>query len=333
MDTFRNLTLYLKLLCKNYAICWFCRSIYHYFKNTDNQVISSDSLSVLQKLDLVNLKLKNINMSPIHLKKLCFSTQELVKSVGQFIQEQLGQVTTEAIETKSLNSLVSYVDKTAEEKLVSGLQARLEGAVFLTEEATIENQEGEYQWIIDPLDGTTNFLHQIPVFSISVALRHQEEIIMGIVYEVNRAECFYAWKDGGAWLNDRQIQVNSNNQLSDSLIATGFPYYDFKYMDAYFEVLRYFVEHTRGIRRLGSAAVDMAYVACGRFDGFFEYSLNPWDVAAGIILVKEAGGKVCDFYGGENYLFGKSMIVSSDGIHEDFSNIIKNRFEKSASIA
>ncbi len=267
-------------------------------------------------------------MEKPQLEKLCYSTRQLVAEVGSFIKKQVGKVDDDKIETKSKNSLVSYVDKTAEQRLVSGLQARLDGAAFLTEEETIVASEGTYQWIIDPLDGTTNFLHELPIFSISIALRFENQIIMGIVYEVNKEECFYAYRGGGAWLNNEKISVSTNPVFEDALIATGFPYYDFKDMDAYFGVLRNFVERTRGIRRLGSAAVDLAYVACGRFDGYFEYSLNAWDVAAGIILVEEAGGKVSDFEGGPDYLFGKNIVVGSNATHQVMMETISQYFNK-----
>lgn len=267
-------------------------------------------------------------MEKPQLEKLCYSTRQLVAEVASFIKKEVGTVDLSAIETKSRNSLVSYVDKTAEKRLVSGLQSRLDGATFLTEEETIVASEGTYQWIIDPLDGTTNFLHQLPIFSISIALRFENKIIMGIVYEVNKEECFYAYRDGGAWLNDEKISVSPNLVFEDALIATGFPYYDFQHIDAYFGVLRNFVERTRGIRRLGSAAVDLAYVACGRFDGYFEYSLSAWDVAAGIILVEEAGGKVSDFYGGTDYLFGKNIVVGTNATHDAMMKTIGQHFVK-----
>lgn len=265
-------------------------------------------------------------MNQPHLEKLCHSTRQLVEDVASFIQDQLGKVNEQDIETKSLNSLVSYVDKKAEEKLVGGLKARLDGAVFLTEEETIEAEEGEYQWIIDPLDGTTNFLHQLPFFCISVALRHRDTIVMGIVFEVNRRECFYAWKNGGAWLNDKRIKVSPRTNFADTLLATGFPYYDYGNMEAYMKTFQELLPQTRGIRRFGSAALDLAYVACGRFDAYFEYSLHAWDVAAGILLVEEAGGKVSDFKGGDDCLFGKEMLAGTATSHKAVLNVIKTHF-------
>lgn len=251
-------------------------------------------------------------------KEWCMATVNIVRHVGAFLAEQSGKVKASDIETKSLNSLVSYVDKEAEKRLVAQLQLLIPNSVFLTEEETVSQQEGDYRWIIDPLDGTTNFLHQLPCFSISVALQYKGETIIGIVYEVNQDECFYAWKNGGAFLNGQAIGVTQTAALGDTLIATGFPYYDFERMDDYLKSLRFLMTNTRGIRRMGSAAVDLAYTACGRFDAFFEHSLHPWDVAAGAFLVQEAGGKVSDFGGGDNYLYGKEMVATNAKIYSTF---------------
>lgn len=267
-------------------------------------------------------------MNPAQLKTLCLQSCEVVKKAGRFIEQELGKVSANAIETKALNSLVSYVDKEAEKQLVKGLSDLLPSAAFLTEEETIKNEAGEYQWIIDPLDGTTNFLHQLPFFSVSVGLKFQEEIIIGIVYEVNRKECFYAWKDGGAFLNDKKIQVTNTTDLADTLIATGFPYYDYEYMKPYLKVLETLMTSTRGIRRFGSAALDLAYVACGRFDAYFEYSLNAWDVAGGILLVKEAGGKLSDFKKGDDYLFGRQLIAANPAILIKLQDLINKNFNQ-----
>jgi len=146
---------------------------------------------------------------------------------------------------------------------------------------------------------------------VSIALQRNNEIVLGVVYEVNQDECFYAWKSGGAFLNQKSIHVSQNEHLKDSLIATGFPYYDYERVDSYFEVLKRIAQNSRGVRRMGSAAVDLVYTACGRFDAFFEYSLHAWDVAAGAFIVQEAGGKISDFSGGNNWLFGKEIVASN----------------------
>ncbi|MCH2082236.1 MAG: inositol monophosphatase [Saprospiraceae bacterium] len=261
-------------------------------------------------------------------QKICEQAIPVIKNAGQFIREQLGNVKSGEIEVKALNSLVSYVDKSAEERLVKGLSKILPEAVFLTEEKTIEAKEGSYRWIIDPLDGTTNFLHQLPVFSVSVALQYNNQLVVGIVFEINQDECFYAWQDGGAYLNGQRICVSSTQTLSNALIATGFPYYDYDRMANYIDVLKYFMQHTRGIRRLGSAAVDLAYVACGRFDAFYEYSLNAWDIAAGTVIVREAGGQVADFQGQSNYLFGRELMASNNALFEVMKKLMLSSFYK-----
>ncbi|MCF8245774.1 MAG: inositol monophosphatase [Saprospiraceae bacterium] len=264
-------------------------------------------------------------MNTNELELLCQQTCTLVTSVADFIRGEVGKVGAEKIETKSLNSLVSYVDKTAERKLVAGLSELLPGSTFLTEEETVEQAAGEFQWIIDPLDGTTNFLHQLPCFAVSVALRQHEEIVLGIVYEVNRRECFYAWKNGGAWMNGQQISTSATASLADSLVATGFPYRDFDTMHRYIEILQELMKNTRGLRRYGAAAVDLAYVACGRFDSFFEYGLAAWDVAAGVLLVQEAGGRVSDFDGGDDFVFGGRLLAAAPGVFEGMFGVVKNQ--------
>lgn len=239
----------------------------------------------------------------------------VVEKAATFIAQSHGQVQSGDIVIKDLNSLVSYVDINSEKILVEGLKTILPQSAFLTEEGTEAISESDWVWIIDPLDGTTNFLHQIPVYAISIALQYRNEIVFGLVYEVNKEECFYAIKDQGAFLNGHSIQVKES-EFSDTLIATGFPYYDFSKTPGYLNVLEYLMQNTRGVRRLGAAAVDLAYVACGRFNGFYEYSLAPWDVAAGALIVKEAGGVVTDFTGKQDWLFGKSIVVGASSVHQ-----------------
>lgn len=249
-----------------------------------------------------------------------------VKKAAAFIQHEIGKIHLSDIETKSLNSLVTYVDKEAEKILVGELQKIIPGATFLTEENTVEQTEGVWQWIIDPLDGTTNFIHQVPVFGISVGLKHYNEIVVGVVYELNRNELFYAAKGQGAFLNETQIFVSKTTRLADSLIATGFPYYDFEHLGNYLNVFQELMTTTRGIRRLGSAAIDLCFTACGRFDAFFEYSLSSWDVAAGALILKEAGGEISDFKGGDNWLYGRQIVGSNPGISDEITQIIQKYF-------
>lgn len=246
----------------------------------------------------------------------------LVRKVGNFIRENKG-VKEDQIETKDLNSLVSYVDKEAEKMLVDGLELPGFDIGFITEEGHTKDENNSLVWVIDPLDGTTNFLHQIPFYSISIALYQNEKPLAAVVYEINREEMFYAWSGGGAFLNSAKIHV-SDRKLSDGLIATGLPYTTFDYEAEYHTILRKATHNSRGIRRLGSAALDLAYVACGRFDVYFEYQLNLYDIAAGVLLVQEAGGKVTDMKGDENGWYSAwSILAGNPTSYLDFSKLLK----------
>ena len=258
---------------------------------------------------------------------LCAQACTLVQSVGEFIRHEIGRVSTEQVSDKSLNNLVSYVDRTAEQQLVAGLQQLLPHSQVLAEEGTtVAPTDSPYTWVIDPLDGTTNFVHQLPFFSISVALQRNDTLIMGIVYEVVRGELFCAWEGSAAYLNGRAIGVSATADLKDSLLATGFPYYQFAQADQYLALFGELMRQTRGIRRLGSAALDLAYTACGRFDAYFEYNLQPWDVAAGAFIVQQAGGTVTDFAGGNTFANGKSILASNAALHNTLQTTIKRHF-------
>ena len=239
---------------------------------------------------------------------------------------QIEHFNREEIEVKSKNSLVTEVDKRLEKYFVSELGKLLPESGFIAEEGTSDKKGLEYNWIIDPLDGTTNFIHGIPAFCCSVALMQGREIILGGILEFNSSEYFEASKNNGAYLNGNRINVSPTKSIEDSLLATGFPYYDFEFIEEYMALFRSLLRESRGLRRLGSAALDLAYVACGRFDGFFEYSLQSWDVAAGIIIVQEAGGKVSDFKGGQNQLFGKQMLASNSLLYNDLLERTKASF-------
>lgn len=252
----------------------------------------------------------------------------LTKEVGEFIRTEAKSFSQDKIEYKGLNDLVSYVDKTAETRLVEGLNNLLTESGFITEEKTI-NKIGEvYNWIIDPLDGTTNFIHGIPTFAISIALKRNHEIVLGVVYEINRDECFSAVKGEGASLNNSKIQVSKAEKIADTLLATGFPYYDFSLQEAYLGVFKELMQKSHGIRRIGSAAVDLAYVAAGRFDAFFEYNLHSWDVAAGIIIVQEAGGEVIDFSGGDKAIERRELLATNSKITAEMLNIVQKYFHE-----
>jgi myo-inositol-1(or 4)-monophosphatase len=260
----------------------------------------------------------------INYKNICSSVVEAVQETGSFIRHESSGFDISMTESKGLNDFVSYVDKGSEKMLVEKLGALLPEAGFITEEGTSVKKGPRFCWVIDPLDGTTNFLHGLHPYSISVALMEKDEIVAGVVHEAGGKETFTAWKNGGAWLNNKQIYVSSASALSDSLIATGFPYYDFNRLSKFMESLSHFCKTTHGIRRLGSASIDLAYVASGRFEAFYEYGLHPWDIAAGILLVREAGGCVSDFSGNEKNISGDEIVAANNRIFPEFLENVSN---------
>lgn len=261
------------------------------------------------------------------LKTLCLDVCTLAKQVGSFIKNERVKFSTESVEVKGKNDFVSYVDKTAEIKIIERLSTLLPDSGFIAEEGTSNKKGDVYNWIIDPLDGTTNFIHGLPCYSISIALMREKELVLGVIYEVNLDECFYAWEGSKAFLNEKEIHVSKAPKLADSLIATGFPYYVYDKLDEYMELFTFFIKNTHGLRRIGSAATDLAYVACGRFEGFYEYNLQPWDVAAGAFIVKQAGGKVSDFKGNDDYIFGKELVAGNSLVFEEFLGAVKKYFK------
>ena len=262
----------------------------------------------------------------MQLESLTQKVVEIAKEAGAFIREQRKTFSPDKIEIKGLNDLVSYVDKSAERMIVAGLEKILPGAGFITEEHTVNKTGDQYNWIIDPLDGTTNFIHGLPVYSVSIALQEYDELVLGVVYEINLDECFYACKSSPAYLNGREIKVSGCPAVAESLLATGFPYYDFGKQAAYIELFAELMKNCHGLRRLGSAAVDLAYTACGRFEGFYEYNLNAWDVAAGIVIVKQAGGEVVNFNGGDEVLKTRELLATNGMITSELLHVIQKYF-------
>lgn len=248
----------------------------------------------------------------------------LVKEVGSFIKSQLYKVDLDDIFEKDVHSLVSYVDIEAEKKLVKGLKTILPRSNFITEENTVRSgNKNKYTWIIDPLDGTTNYLKRIPIFSISVALLENERIVFGVIYHIMMEEMFHATAGNGSFLNGKMIHVSKIPILEEAVIATGFPY-KVKKMNELTGILQHILDKSRGVRRLGSAAIDLAYTACGRYDAYYEASINPWDVAAGILLVEEAGGIVTTMSGRKNPLFAKNILASNINIQPEILKLIRS---------
>jgi myo-inositol-1(or 4)-monophosphatase len=256
------------------------------------------------------------------LKYLCAEIEKAARETSLFILKESKGFDINRTEKKGLNDFVSYVDKGSEKMLVEKLGLLLPEAGFLAEEGTSKKIGSRYCWVIDPLDGTTNFLHGFHPYAISIGLKEYDEVIAGVVYEVSGNESFTAWKGGGAWLNGSRIHVSEAMKLADSLVATGFPYNDFKLLDAYMKCLTHFCKYTHGIRRLGSAAIDLSYVACGRFEAFYEYGLHEWDIAAGMLLVREAGGRVSDFSGNEKNLNGDEFLAANSMVFDEILEIV-----------
>lgn len=266
------------------------------------------------------------NFFVMDLKKTCLKVCSLCKETGELIKHHQNQFSSSDIKEKGIHNYVTYVDKLSERTLTKELLKMIPEAGFIVEENTIDKKGEKYNWIVDPLDGTTNFIHSLPIFAISIALMKDDEVILGVVYEINFEECFYAWQGSKAFLNDKEIHVSETSKLDNSLLATGFPYYDYQRLDEYLGLFKYLMKNTQGLRRWGSAATDLAYVACGRFDGFYEYGLSPWDVAAGAFIVKQAGGIVNDFKGENNFIFGKEIIAANNKISDEINNTVKNFF-------
>jgi len=262
----------------------------------------------------------------MQLKEVTLKVVDIAKEVGAFIREQRKTFSTDQIEIKGLNDLVSYVDKSAEQKIVAALENILPGAGFITEEKTINKTGERYNWIIDPLDGTTNFIHGLPVYSVSIALQEYGELVAGVVYEINQDECFYACKGSPAYLNGKEIKVSNCPTVAQSLLATGFPYYDFGKQATYIELFTELMRGCHGLRRLGSAAVDLAYTACGRFDAYYEYNLNAWDAAAGIVIVRQAGGEVVNFKGGDECLNTRELLATNGKLTKELLQVIQKYF-------
>jgi myo-inositol-1(or 4)-monophosphatase len=259
----------------------------------------------------------------MNLENITNQVIELCLKDGSYIRQQLELLKAGDIELKDEHNFVTYVDRASEEMLVDQLSRILPGSGFIAEENDYGPSDSELKWVIDPLDGTTNFVHGIPLFAISIALMEADRVILGVVHEVNRNESFYSWKGGNTRLNGKEIRVSDAKTLQDSLLVTGFPYIRDHILDQYMELFKAFMQRTQDLRRLGSAATDLAYVAAGRFEGFYEISLNPWDVAAGSFLVQQAGGKVTDFQGGDDFIFGKSLISGNGLVHGEMLEVVK----------
>jgi myo-inositol-1(or 4)-monophosphatase len=255
-------------------------------------------------------------------QKICDSVRNTALRAGDFIKGEMQKIKASDIETKSNASFVTYVDKTSEAMIVEELKKLIPEAGFVTEEGTAINKGEELIWYIDPLDGTTNYIHGLFPCSVSIGLSQNGEMVAGVVYELGQKELFYAWKGSKAFLNGKEIRVSETVHSADALIGTGFSYHDFEHTRNFLSAMGELMKGASGVRRMGSAAADLSYVAAGRFDAFFEHDLHAWDVAAGGFIVQQAGGKVTDFNGGNNWLFGGEMVAAGMKYFPQFYDII-----------
>ncbi|MBS1140663.1 MAG: Inositol monophosphatase [Proteobacteria bacterium] len=249
------------------------------------------------------------------------------RRAGQIINRASNDLDLLKVTAKQPNDFVTEVDKAAEAAIIQTLQEAYPQYGILAEESgeTAGQGEGEYQWIIDPLDGTTNFIHGMPQYAVSIALAKGGIVEQAVVFDPNRNELFTASKGGGAFLNERRIRVSRRTRLGESLIGTGFPYRMFDKIDLYLSIFKELAEKTAGQRRPGAASLDLAYVACGRYDGFWEFGLSPWDMAAGALLISEAGGLVSDLRGDATYLESGNLVAGTPKVFGPLLKIIQDK--------
>lgn len=252
------------------------------------------------------------------MRQLLNKTIDIIEKTGRYIQAEQKNFSRDSIVAKGTHDYVSYVDKNAEHMLVNDLAHLIPEAGFIAEEGTNNSRGVKYNWIIDPLDGTTNFIHGAPPYAVSVALMEDDKVVLGVVYEITGDECFSSATNLPVYRNDFEVKVSDIDTVEGSLIATGFPHADWERGDTFINIMKDLSQHSHGLRRPGSAATDLAYVACGRFDVFFQYNLQPWDVAAGAFLVNQAGGRCSSFTGDANYIFGKEIVATNGLIHKEF---------------
>jgi myo-inositol-1(or 4)-monophosphatase len=260
-----------------------------------------------------------ISRSP-HLNVMCNAAFQAARGLVR----DFGEVEHLQVSRKGPGDFVSTADKKAEDTLYKELKKARPSYGFLMEESGEIKGESEYTWIIDPLDGTTNFLHGIPHFAISIGLQKENELIAGVIYDPIKNELFYAEKGGGAFLNERRLRVSARSQLADALLATGIPHvlHAENVRDKYLNTLKKMMPQVAGIRRQGAASLDLAYVAAGRYEGYWEASLSSWDLAAGIVIIREAGGHACDLQGGEDFFGLGSILASNQALYKPLQDLL-----------
>ncbi len=243
------------------------------------------------------------------------------RRAGNLIHRAAENLDHLTVTKKSHADYVSEVDRAAERIIIEALLQAYPSHAILAEESGAQG-ESEYLWIIDPLDGTTNFLHGFPQYAVSIALQHNGILTQAVIYDPTKNDLFTATRGRGAYLNDKRLRVSKRKDMIDSLIGTGFPYTRFEHMDAYIAILQELMQKSSGLRRPGSAALDLAWTAAGRYDGFFETALKPWDIAAGCLLITEAGGMVSDLQGSDTFLKSGHICAGNPEIHAQLLQII-----------
>lgn len=261
----------------------------------------------------------------IDLAFLTDKVRVLAVETGNFIREERKKFSRERVEKKRAHDYVSYVDKESENRIVSRLKELLPEAGFIAEEGSGSMSDEPYCWLVDPLDGTTNFIHDNAPYCVSIALRNREELLLGVVYEICRDECFWTYKGTLSYLNGKEIHVSAVSSLDDAFIAMGFPYNAEEYRPVALTLVNECYGKVGGLRLIGAAAAELCYVAAGRFDARIEAFIGPWDIAAGALILQNAGGKVTDFSGGDTFYSGHQVVASNGRIHDFMLKIIEDR--------
>lgn len=271
------------------------------------------------------------------LQQILSTAIEAARKSGKYLLDNWGKLDEAEVDEKRKNDFVTTVDRTSEEMIIEHILTRFPGHKILAEESGERRVEGhdtkeDYQWIIDPLDGTTNYIRHHSEFCVSIAAKYQKDLIVGVVFNPFREELFSAVKDRGAALNGNPIKISETNDFSRAFLATGFPHQSKLYLPQYINSFSEIFYHCAGVRRLGSAALDLCYTACGRFEGYWELNLNAWDLAAGSLLVQEAGGLVTDFWGQSSYLDSGFIIAGNPAIHARIKKVLSFYFQEEKNV-
>lgn len=258
----------------------------------------------------------------LDLEQITAEVRQLAIETGAFLREERINFHRERVLEKNSHDYVSYVDKESERRIVKRLKELLPTAGFIAEEGSGSLTDEEYCWLVDPLDGTTNYIHNNAPYCVSIALRNKEELLVGVVYEVCRNECFWAWKGSKAYLNGTEIHVSAVDSLNESFIELGFPYDADSYREFVTGLIKQLYGNVCGLRLQGSAAAELCYIAAGRFEARLEGLLGPWDIAAGALILMQAGGKITDYKGGNEFYSGKQVLATNGKIHDFLLKII-----------